>query len=302
MSNPTSTAAEFDRTPNSQPPTARLCRLSDVLGALRRDADAAFDACVTGNPRGAISGLASLDRELSGAFAPGVHFIHGNAGTGKTAFCLQVAANARCPALFVTCEMSTVELLRRHTARVTKTFLGRLKSGEMSGADTERLALEACETAPDLAFADATTGPASLAFIYQCAQAVKGDAPHLLIVVDSLHSWAQGLESGLPEYEVLNAALQGLQRLAAQMSCAVLVVSERNRASMKDGGMNAGAGTRKIEYSAETIIDLARDPKQSQDGLGEVEIILKLEKNRHGAAGKALSLHFNGALQEFMET
>ncbi len=302
MSNPTGDPAEIDRTPKSAEPTARLCRLSDVLGDLRRDADAAYEARVSGNPRGAISGLASLDRELSGAFAPGVHFIHGNAGTGKTAFCLQVAADARCPALFVTCEMSPVELLRRHTARITSTFLGRLKSGEMRGEDAERLALQACEAAPDLAFADATTGPASPAYIFDCAQIVKRDTPHLLIVVDSLHSWAQGTApDGANEYEALNAGVSGLQRLASRLGCAVLVVSERNRDSMKSGGINAGAGTRKIEYGAETVIDLERDTKQAEDGGGEVEIKLTLAKNRHGTAGKPMALRFNGALQRFTE-
>jgi len=301
LSNPTGDPAEIDRTPKPDEPGARLCRLRDVLGDLRRDADAAHEAYKSGNPRGAISGLASLDRELSGAFAPGVHFIHGNAGTGKTAFCLQVAADARCPALFVTCEMAPGELLRRHTARATGTFLGRLKSGEMSGGDAERLALQACEAAPDFAFIDATTGPASPAFICDCAEIVKADAPHLLIVVDSLHSWAQGMAGDQPEYEALNAGVSGLQRLASRLGCAVLVVSERNRDSMKSGGINAGAGTRKIEYGAETVIDLERDAKQPEDGGGEVEIKLTLAKNRHGTAGKPLALRFNGALQRFSE-
>lgn len=314
LRDPINASAEIDRTPANGhgllTPSARLCRLQDVVLALRLEADAAHEAHKSGNPRGAISGLVSLDCELAGALSPGVHFIHGNAGSGKTALCLQIAANCCCPALFVTCEMAPAELLRRHTARVTKTFLGRLKSGEMPGAEAEKLALQACEASPLLAFVDATTARArpfpdpegkERFNLLDAAHIVKGDAKHLLMVVDSLHSWAQGLASGLPEYEALNAAVGDLQRLAAQLQCAVLVVSERNRASMKDGGTNAGAGTRKIEYSAETIIDLARDAKQSADALGEVEIVLKLEKNRHGAAGKPLKFKFHGALQRFSE-
>jgi len=306
LSNPTSEPAKNGTAENSrpekpEPASARLMLLRDVLGDVRRDADAAHEARITGQPRGAISGLASLDRELSGAFAPGVHFIHGNAGAGKTAFALQAAADCKSPAMFVTCEMAPAELLRRHTARATETYLGRLKSGELTGADAESLALRAIEAAPALAFVDATTAPAPLPFLCDAARIVKGDAKHLLIVVDSLHSWAGGLASGLQEYEALNAGVSDLQRLAHRIGCAVLVVSERNRDSMKTGGINAGAGTRKIEYGAETVIDLERASEAKDDGAGEVEVSLKLAKNRHGAAGKAIKLKFHGALQRFSE-
>ncbi len=303
MSDPTSEPAE-NRQPgktDESKPQARLIQLDKILVDVRRDADAAHEARVTGKPRGAISGLASLDRELAGAFAPGVHFIHGNAGTGKTAFVLQGAADCQSPAMVVTCEMSPAELLRRHTARTTKTYLNRLKSGELTGTQAECLAMQAIAAAPHLAFVDATTAPAPLAFLCNAAQIVKGDAKHLLIVVDSLHSWAQGLSSGLPEYEALNVAVSDLQRLAHRLNCAVLVVSERNRDSMKSGGINAGAGTRKIEYGAETVIDLERSLDAKEDGAGEVEVTLKLAKNRHGSAGKAIRLKFHGALQRFSE-
>ena len=292
---------ETESSMNASEPQARLMLLRDVLGDVRADADAAHEARMTGRPRGAITGLANLDRELSGAFAPGLHFIHGNAGAGKTAFALQTAADCQSPAMFVTCEMAPAELLRRHTARATKTYLNRLKSGEMTGVQVQTLTCQAIECAPGLAFVDATGAGAPIAFLHDSAQIVKGDAQHLLIVIDSLHSWAGGLEKGLPEYEALNAAVGDLQRLSRRLSCAILIVSERNRDSMKNGGdgVNSGAGTRKIEYGAETIISLEREAKP--DGAGEVDVILKLAKNRHGAAGKPIRLKFHGALQRFQE-
>lgn len=314
MSNSTSEPAGNGNTENwqpeprggnekKQPKQAPLLRLSDVLKEFRADADTANTARITGQPRGALSGLGELDRELSGAFVPGVHFVHGNAGAGKTAFCLQVAAQCLCPCVFVTCEMAPVELLRRHTARVTSTYLNRLKSGEMSGADAEKLALEAIEAAPDLAFMDATRDPANVQSIVDNALIVKGAALHVLIIVDSLHSWAQGNAQGLPEYENLNDAVANLQKIAHALRAPVLVVSERNRDSMKgeSDGVSSGAGTRKIEYGAETVISLERKADAVPDGAGEVDIILKLAKNRHGAAGKRISLKFNGALQGFRE-
>ena len=76
------------------------------------------------------------------------------------------------------------------------------------------------------------------------------------MVVDSLHSWADSLGAEATEYDRLNAAMEALGRLARTLSCAVLVTLERNRAAMKGGGLNAGAGTRKIEYGAEVVLDL----------------------------------------------
>jgi len=288
---------------NGAAPKPRLLRLCDALTDLRADADAAHEARLSGQPRGAISGLSTLDRELSGAFANGLHILHGNAGTGKTALALQIAADARCPALFVTCEMAPAELLRRHTARTTQTYLGRLKSGEISGADAEALALRAIDAAPDLAFVDATRAAATPAYLQECAQIIRRDAKHFLLVIDSLHTWTQSTasETGASEYEALNAAIRALQMLAANLSCPLLMISERNRDSMKSGGLNAGAGTRKIEYQGETVIDLERKSDAQENGVGEVEIVLKLAKNRHGSIGKPIPLKFHGALQRFSE-
>lgn len=294
---------------SDQAPRPKLFQLRDVLSDFRNDAIAAHEAHRTGTPRGPQTGFKVLDRELCGALAPGLHFVHGNAGTGKTALALQIAAhNARpdgFPALYVTCEMTPVEMLRRLTANVTGTYLGRLKSGEMPPDEATALARRAIEAAPLLAFVDATQAAATPAYLWECAQIVKGSAPHLMTVIDSLHTWAQTLtgtgQSTLTEYEGLNGAITALQRLAAGVRSPVLMISERNRDSMKSGGLNAGAGTRKIEYQGETIFDLTRKG-EADDLSGEVPVTLKIEKNRHGASGKTIDLVFRGATQKFRDT
>ncbi len=233
--------------------------------------------------------------------------MHGNSGAGKTALALQIAAGCAepegFPVLFVTCEMAVSEMLRRLTANVTETYLGRLKSGELTPDDAEALAMRAIEAAPLLAFVDATQAAASQAYLLECAEIVKGDAPHLLIVIDSLHTWTQTIaatESTLSEYEALNYGIRALQMLAASMRSPVLIVSEQNRDSMKSGGLNAGAGSRKIEYQAETVIDLNCD-KTKISAKKESEVTLKVQKNRHGASGHELKLWFNGPTQRFRE-
>ena len=291
--------------------TARLLPLSHILNDFGAAAEAANRACISGKPCGPQSGFSLLDNELCGAFAPGVHAIHGNAGAGKTAFCLQLASSCGCPALFVTCEMSPVELLRRHTARVTNTYLGRFKSGEFRAEDALQLARRAIEAAPQMAFVDATRAPArpfpdpqnlKSFSLLEAARLTQREAEHLIIIVDSLHSWASAWRSSTAtEYDTLNQAIEALQRLAAELQCPILFVSERNRSSMEAGGLNAGAGTRRIEYSAETIIDLNRSAESKEDTEGKVPVTLRLEKNRHGAAGKKVPLKFHGPTQCFSQ-
>ncbi len=282
-------------------PSPQLCRLSDLLSAWEHDAQAAYEAHQGNTARGALSGFKTLDRELGGCFSAGLHILHGQPGSGKTAFALQVAASCGCPCLFLSCEMSPLELLRRHTARVTGTYLGRLKSGELAPAESLALAKRACGQVPLLALADGTRAYASPSWLRDAALATRGEERHLLVVVDSVHSWAEGAGIDASEYETLNAALLSLRQLSHILECPVLAVSERNRDSMKGGGLSAGAGTRKIEYGAETVLDLTRDMARRDDGAGEVEITLKLAKNRHGAAGKELPFLFHGAKQMFVE-
>lgn len=295
------------KSPDPNQPVAPLLLFSDALGELLADARAANQARTSGQPRGPVTGFPSLDREISHALAPGLHSIQGNAGAGKTAFALQMAASCRFPALYVTCEMSPAELLRRHTARATSTFLGRLKSGEMAVESIETLTRRALVEAPDLALLDATRAPATPQHIYECALVAKAESSSVLVVIDSLQSWAEGLAeaSGAGEYETLNAGIKKLRELAHALRCPVAFISERNREANKDkskgSGLNAGAGTRKIEYGTETVFDLDRNMDEPENGEGEFEITLRLAKNRHGSIGKPLPFRFNGALQRFRE-
>jgi replicative DNA helicase len=93
------------------------------------------------------------------------------------------------------------------------------------------------------------------------------------------------------------------------LNAPVLIVTERNRASADAGGVNAAAGSRKVEYGAETVTGLYRETEKDENGrvrpapfnaAGEVAAHVVLEKNRHGAGGR-VNLRFHGALQRFTE-
>lgn len=281
----------------------------ELLGSWRKDAEAAYEAEQSGIPRGAVTGLPRLDKELGGALPPGLHVLHGSAGAGKTALALQIAAMCGTGALYVSCEMSTLELFRRTAARVTETYLERFKTGELHPDKSVSLAMQTAEAVPALVIADASGGArADADWIEQQVQNLVAKSPRPpLVVIDSVHSWTGTLKAeGMQEYDALNVALAFLRQMAQRSSIPVIAIAERNRQSTEQGGLSASAGTRSFEYGAETVISLDRvlgaDKKpQEPDMNGEVRIDLRLSKNRNGAAGKRINVLFSGRLQRFRE-
>jgi replicative DNA helicase len=152
-----------------------------------------------------------------------------------------------------------------------------------------------------LTIADASLTFALPDWIEDKARVCKAEGNRLLIVLDSLHAWADSNDKGATEYDALNIAIESLRALAARLEAPILALCERNRASMKSSGKNAGAGTRKIEYRAETVWDLDRDDDALEDANKRVSVTLKLSKNRQGSPNKKAELQFTGALQQFTE-
>lgn len=300
-------AAPTDQTtepkPKTNTPLPRLWPLGALVADAVADATEAHEARATGQLRGPITGLKPLDRAIGGTLPKGaLTMILGNTGAGKTAFVGQLAADCGFPAIYLTTEMAPIELLRRHTARVTYTFLGRFKSGEMAPVEAERLFMQTAQKLARLTIADATTAYATPDYLREVVETARGDAKHAVLVVDSLNTWARGSGTGAGEYDTLNEHLAALVRLAKYTGCAIVVICEQNRAAMKDGAAgnpNAGAGTRFIEYSADLILDL--DAKKPEDGAGERAVTLTISKNRNGAPDKPIALEFNGGLQRFHE-
>jgi len=295
----------MDRTRTNAAP--RTVRLSELVSELVADVRSAAEAKASGRPRGPVTGIAAIDRIMGDYLAPGLHIVQAAPGAGKSAFCLQAAAHSFYPALFVSCEMGLLECFRRTVARETSTFLGKIKSGELGEREVQRLALEAVEKASGLSLMDATQAYAAPDLICDVADGLRSEAAHVLIVIDSLQVWAKSRRraepdaAALDEYTSLNFALEDAAAIAARLNCPVLLVSHRNRAGNKGGdALHASKGSGDVEYCAESILDLT-PKKDEEDASGMREVTARFVKNRHGAVGAAVTLKFNGALQEFSE-
>ena len=171
-----------ERTPAETPHIVRTLVLADMVEELVTEATEAHASWESQQPRGPVTRLASVDLALGGFLAPGVHQIQAAPGVGKTAFCLQLAADCGFPTLFVTTEM-------------TNTYLNRLRSGELAPDEVRARALAAAKQAPMLALMDGTLAfPSPSAHILPTAAALRDrfQTRGLLVVIDSLQVWARG--------------------------------------------------------------------------------------------------------------
>lgn len=284
-------------------PIAPLIALSRLLDEFDALADELHTARLAGVVRGVVTGFPALDKLIGGTLAPGLTWLHGSPGAGKTAFAWQVAATCGCPCLFVSCEVAPIELLRRLTARHTRTFLGKFRTGELTGADAKQKARAAVASAPSVAILDGMTAFPTSARILESAEVLReqSGAAHVLIVLDSLHTWAAGIGPG-EEYSRLAESIGALKAVAARLDAPILGIVERNRQSMESGGLSSGAGNRSIEYSAELVIGMDTTGTAKQSGDAEKPITLRVLKNRHGVNDGTVPLLFNGGFQSFRET
>lgn len=282
---------------------ARVTLVRDLITLLVTDNEAAAAARSEGLQRGPRTNLRALDEALGGHLAPGVHILQAGPGAGKTALALQIAATCGFPALFITAEMPILELFRRLIARSTGTFLGRLKSGELSTREITALAHQMVEKSPWLAIMDATAGYAEPSLICETVTALRerANSASVLVVVDSIQNWARSCGLQQSEYEVISAGIRSLADVAAKLSSPILAISHRNRANQEKGGLHAGKGSGDLEYLAETVLELTREKETRTDITSKVPVGLAIHKNRHGLAGFTLALEFAGRLQLFTE-
>lgn len=296
-----------DTAPKSAPKLATNYPLSGLVGLLADDAERRRAALLAGRQTGPITNLPKLDKLIGGRLETGLHILHGGPGVGKSAIALGIASECGVPALFVSAELGAVEVLRRLIARTTGKYLGRLKSGELTGDAIRELAEKTVKALPLLFIMDCTVGSAptehiaaALASMREApgAEAAKGDGA--LIVVDSAHTWAARVWPEQEEYIRLGLALDELELLAKSLDIPILLIAERNRASMKGGGQSASAGSRRFEYAGESVIELDSIEKETEDVDGWKTVKLTVSKNRHGSCGDVL-LRWHGAMQKHVE-
>ena len=286
----------------------KLIRFPDLDEHLLNDSSLRYSAKQGNLPLGIRTNIPSIDKELNGCFQPGIHILHGSPGSGKTALALQIGIDCGFPCIYLSCEMIPLELYRRSIARLTNTSLKHFKTGYLKPEEIMERADKAKEHLKNIHILDATKNyiPARSEdehSLLEIVRDIKADSEHCLLIFDSLHSWIDASPSIETEYERINKAMADIRVLTDELNIPVLCITERKRSSNNKNTQDAGAGSRKIEYGAESVMGLDTQEESSSFELSDSEkkVTFKLTKNRNGSVGKEIDFIFHGDLQSFRE-
>jgi len=244
----------------------------------------------TGRPFGIRSGFHRLDEYTGGFQRTDLIVICGRPGMGKSAFAFDVATTvSRTGVSFIfSLEMGKDQIGHRHLAREGRTNLLRIRNGEISQAEMDRL-VDVVGAAEDLGlWVDVSSGISPMyvrlkAEELQIRQKVKID----LLVVDYLQLMKSSTKIEKREQEVSSIS-RDLKAIAKDLNVPVIALCQLNRkveertnkrpqlADLRESGA--------IEQDADVVMGLyyPHHYDQTQD-VNEAEVIIM--KQRNGPVG-----------------
>jgi replicative DNA helicase len=244
---------------------------------------------------GVETGFADLDALTGGLHNSELVILAARPSMGKTAFAMNIAEwvafHLRVPALFVSLEMSSIELADRMLCSVAKVNGHKLRNGTLSHADRLRLVEKAAEISQCPLFVD--DSPArTVSEIAAAARRIKRREERLgLVVIDYLQLIDPDNPSD-PRQEQVARIARRLKGMAREVDVPVLCLAQLNRQAedSKDHRprlshlRESGA----IEQDADVVMFVHREeyfhrgPEKDQYA-GQAEIIIS--KQRNGPVG-----------------
>lgn len=230
-------------------------------------------------------GIPALDGVLGGGVHPGeVVVIGGRPGDGKTTLARQLCWSATMDGyavLAMSAEMDRRTWVRLDLARWAGIPCWRLRRGaaRLTADEMARLRVAAREMRETLRYdVDDLSGP-SLAHVQQAARRVRLERGGLdLLVVDYIQIVGLGAGDGR-RLEALNAYVDALRRLAKDMECAVVILSQLSRrAEMSKPSQGLLKEVGGLEDAAHAIVFPWRRESQGEAREQDVHVV----KQRHG--------------------
>ncbi len=264
-----------------------LVLAKDILNATLGEIEERLksESTVTGIP----SGFIDLDNVTSGWQKSDLMILAARPGMGKTAFALNLALNAAKAGhaiAFFSLEMSQNQLMTRLLAGEARVDSSRLRKGELSEEEQDRLLFAARTIAklPGMFSVDETPGITLPELRSRCRR-FQRDHGLGLVIIDYLQLMGVTKARDSREREISEIS-GGLKALSKELGVGVMALAQLNRgpdarpdkrpkiSDLRESGS--------IEQDADQVIFLYRDEyynKNSEDA-GRVEVILA--KNRHG--------------------
>lgn len=251
------------------------------------------------------TGIGGLDKILNGGLRRGGMMVIGaRPKHGKTALALAMARNMARDntVLFLSQEMSVMELMHRHTAAMGSIDLGRIMSADASDDGMWHGVTEAAHRLGELNLIHDEQCALNLLDIRRKAMSVRRQHGLDVLFVDFLQLMqGAGEENRNRELDVI---VNGIKALAMDLQIAVVVMSQMSRKADESYGRPTMTHLRDsgaIEAAADQIALLFNDhahplSKKNPDfkGFSELEIVA----HRNGPQG-LVPLQFIGELQQF---
>lgn len=249
---------------------------------------------ITGVP----SGFQDVDNILTGFQKSDLVILAARPSMGKTAFCLNVIANAairhKAPVLFFSLEMSRIQLAIRLLCSEARVEGNKIRRGFISEEDWPHLTRAASELAEAPIYIDDTPG-ITIREMRSKSRRLAMEHGLSMIVVDYLQLMDGGAGAGgrSSRNEEISGISRGLKALARELSVPVIALSQLSRnvesrpdkrpmlSDLRDSGA--------IEQDADVVMFLYRDEyynKEKSESKGIAELIVG--KQRNGPVGTVM--------------
>ncbi len=252
---------------------------------------------------GLRTGFKELDQLTAGLQPSSLNILAARPSMGKTAAALTIGQHAamrenKAVAVF-SLEMSAVQLVTRMLCSEARVDMGRIRNGQLSDRDFQRIADTAGRMSEAQIYID-DSGALSVTELRSRARKLKAERDLGLIIIDYLQLMSGG-NSENRQQEVSNIS-RGLKQLARELDIPVLALSQLSRAvesrPNKRPMLSDLRESGSVEQDADLVMFIYRDeyydPHSEHQGIAEIIV----GKQRNGPTG-TVKLQFHGAHVRF---
>lgn len=254
------------------------------------------------------TGIAGLDKALDGGLHAGLTVLGAVSSMGKTSLMLQMAdtlAAAGRNVLFITIEMSRMELIAKSAVRGTKERARPLLDGRLPENKVRSLISAYRKKTGGRVELWEPDAPLTPAFLDEKVSAFCEQHENPVLFLDYLQLVAPA-RAGMTEKQTADAAVAMLKQLARRYDMPVMAASSLNREAYRPGsaepGLSAFKESGSVEYSADLLLVLKyRTDADKEIKTGPRHLALIILKNRFGATGESIPLDYEPEKELFRD-
>lgn len=254
------------------------------------------------------TGIAGLDKALDGGLHAGLTVLGAVSSMGKTSLMLQMAdtlASAGRNVLFITIEMSRMELIAKSAVRGTRERARPLLDGRLSENKVRSLISAYRQKTGGRVELWEPDAPLTPAFLDEKVSTFCAQHESPVLFLDYLQLVAPA-RTGMTEKQTADAAVAMLKQLARRYDMPVMAASSLNREAYRPGsaepGLSAFKESGSVEYSADLLLVLKyRTDADRENKTAPRHLALTILKNRFGATGESIPLDYEPEKELFRD-